>query len=301
MNYYQVLREYQVSIYLDSIKLLLFGPDVFKETWDNYIKWKWNLETIMMQALREESLDTDGDYFQMKVAPRVIPRPDAIQITNERIPRVIYAYEIIPGFVNGYPQGLKELLDYLFSYLSPHSPPPHMKALEIVKEVDFLKARETAIKQIKPLQSAMLVPIVHYLSAIELDHFGEAINSVNDRIVVDFLSVTQQVGQVQTEWKETIPTHGIYAETMLGLCSGCEDYYEIQRQFDLEQKKLEVEKLGLEIEKLKIMNQKSEQLPPGSKIVINNPPENSSLNLNLDLDVTSTEDVTTVDFDKKTI
>lgn len=284
VNYFQVLREYEVSIYLDSVNLLLFGPWEYKETWDNYVKWKWNLESIMMQALKEQSLDTNGDYFLMKVAPHVIPRPDAMQITNEKNPRAIYAYEIIPGFENGSPKGLKDLLDYLFSYMSTSSPPPHMKALEIVKESDFLKAKNEGMKQLKPVQSAMLVPLVHYLSAVEIAEFGEKINSVNDKIVADFLSVTQQVGQVQTEWKETIPTHGIYAETMLGLCSGCEDYYEIQRQFDLEQKKIELEKLKLEVEQLKLENQALAKGKPD--VLIKNPTDKTTLNLNINAEET---------------
>lgn len=282
VNYYQVLREYEVNIYLDGINMLLFGPWVYKETWDNYVKWKWDLEGIMIQALKEQSLDTNGNYFQAKVLPHILPRPDAIQITNEEKPRAIYAYEIIPGFVNGNPKGLRELLDFLFSYLSPSSPPSHMKPLEVVKEFEFLQTRERSAEQVAPnLKTAMLIPIVHYLAEVSVNEIPEKIKTVNEKIVDDFLTVIQDIGEKQKTWKETIPTHGIYAETMLGLCSGCEDYYEVQRQFDLETKKLEIEKLKEETEKLKILNQQLQQAPVGSNIVVKDAPDNSTFQLNL--------------------
>ena len=70
---------------------------------------------------------------------------------------------------------------------------------------------------------------------------------------------------------------------MLGLCSGCEDYFEVQRQFDLELKKLEVAKLELEIEKLKLQNQHYSTTGSVSTVVVKNPTDKTSVNLDLEL------------------
>jgi hypothetical protein len=64
----------------------------------------------------------------------------------------------------------------------------------------------------------------------------------------------EKIGKPFDNWKVTMPTHGVYADVALGICSGAEDYYEVQRQFDLEIKKLEIEKLKLEAEKLRLKN-----------------------------------------------
>lgn len=261
--------------------MLLFGPWVYKETWDNYVTWGWDLEGIMVNALAEDALDTNKEYFQANVLPHVVPRPDAVQFTTEPEPRAIYAYEIVPGYVDGDPRGLRELLAFLFKYLSPNSPPAHMKPLSLVKEFDFLQSKEApAEPAATSANTVMLIGIVHYLSDTQLAAIPAKIKSVNERIVDDFLALLDDVGDLQSAWKETIPTHSIYAETMLGLCSGCEDYYEIQRQFDLEHKKLEVERMKLENERLAILNQASRQ-SPGEGIVIKDPPQNSALTLNV--------------------
>lgn len=289
VNYYQVLKEYEVNIYLDDVVMLLFGPWVYKETWDYYVKAKWDLEGIMVNALAEDALDTNKEYFQANVLPHVVPRPDAVRFTAPRSEpgkepepaKAIYAYEIVPGYVDGDPKGLRELLAFLFRYVSPTSPPAHMKPLSLVKEFDFLQSKEAASElAATSANTVMLIPVVHYLSDIEIEAIPQKIESVNDRIVDDFLSLLDDVGERQSSWKETIPTHGIYAETMLGLCSGCEDYYEIQRQFDLEHKKLEIERMKLENEQLGILNQVSRQSPSDS-IVIKDPPQNSTLTLNV--------------------
>lgn len=288
VNHYQVLREYKVSMSLDSTKMLLFGPWVYKDTWDNYKKWGWNLESILMEALEKQPLDSNGTYFQSQVAPHVIPRPEAVRITNEGRPRAIFAYEIIPAVMRG-------LLDYLFSYLCPNSPPPHMGTLEILKQKDYIQKKQEALDSFALDESVMFVPLVHFLSDVASEKIEEQLDSVAERIVTDYSTVADDVGNVLTEWYETIPTHGIYAETLLGLCSGCEDYFEVQRQFDLETKQLQVELLRLKAERLGLENSLLEQGKSLSTISITDPTDKTKININVTADSddgTSSVDIT---------
>jgi len=296
--FYQVLKEYEVTIYVDKINMLLFGPSAFKESWDYNIgmaeRGMLDLEGNMVVQLKEQPLDWNGDYFQMNVSPHVIPRPDAVQINSvNQAEMVIYAYEIIPGFVGGYPKGMRDLLDFLYGYISTSSPPKHMKNIEIVKEVDI----QGGTKRITPWTNTMFIPITHYLSDVALEEFPLKIRTINEKIIDDFLIAIKEVGKSQSSWRSTIPTHGIYAETLLGMCSGCEDYYEIQRQLELESKNLEIEKLKIEVERLKILNERSKQEPYGSNIVIKNPPQDSALRLGIGM--RSAEDETVVSFEKE--
>ncbi len=80
-------------------------------------------------------------------------------------------------------------------------------------------------------------------------------------------------------WQATLPTQGVYSDLTLGVCSGAEDYFEIQRQFDLESRKLEVEKLKLQIEKLRLENQRLQAGEPS--IIIGSDAAETSLKLNI--------------------
>jgi len=80
--------------------------------------------------------------------------------------------------------------------------------------------------------------------------------------VVDQLAEVRQTENPQASWSATLPTQGVYADVSLGLCSGAEAFYEIQRQFELEQKQLELEKLRLENEKLRLENEARRQGAP---------------------------------------
>ena len=282
VNYYQIVKEYTVSLHIEGVNMLLFGPWVYRETWENYVAWGWNLEGIMVQALAEQALDTDGAYFQANVLKHVVPRPDAILFTSETQPRAIYAYEIMPDFRNGQPKGLKELVDFVFSYVSPASPPEHMARLPFLKERDFLSARTEGMQAVRHSE-AMLIPIVSFLSQVPVEQFAEKIESVAQRIVHDFVEVVQNVGERQDSWTAAIPSNGVFAETMLGMCSGCEDYYEVQRQFDLELKKLEIEKMKLANARAELENARFGQDGVDGVFALKGAPEKTVLNLNVDL------------------
>ncbi len=90
-------------------------------------------------------------------------------------------------------------------------------------------------------------------------------------------------------WTTTLPTQGVYSDLALGICSGAEDYYEIQRQFDLELKRAEIEKLKLEVAKLELEKQFMEQGKPESSVLIKNPTDNVAISLGVNASNTSTQ------------
>ena len=52
--------------------------------------------------------------------------------------------------------------------------------------------------------------------------------------IIDIMTQLEDVRSVQNpveSWEATLPTQGVYADLTLGLCSGAEDYLEIQRQY----------------------------------------------------------------------
>lgn len=80
-------------------------------------------------------------------------------------------------------------------------------------------------------------------------------------------------------WKSTLPTQGVYSDVTLGVCSGVEDYLEIQRQLDLEARKLENEKLRLQIERLRLENSRLQSGQPS--LIIGSDADATSVNVNI--------------------
>jgi hypothetical protein len=107
--------------------------------------------------------------------------------------------------------------------------------------------------------------------------FKEAVGPFVRDITTKLEEVRAVENPVET-WEATLPTQGVYADLTLGICSGAEDYLEIQRQFDLETRKLEIEKLRHEIEKLKLENQRLQGGEPA--FVIQSDADQTSVNLN---------------------
>ncbi len=305
VNYYQLLRQYKVSMYLYDVQMVLFGN--YHQTSGK----QFSIGTILAFLLpeppsREEliaslldySLDSNPYGFQNKILHHCTPRPD---INNpDLLGKRRYAFMINPGpfkdkdndGVLEYPIGLEELLDYLYGFYTKDSPPPEMAKISVVKE-------KLSLDEIETVRTEIVVPRFHFLQGVKTADFTKKIKSVKENVIEQFIEARKNLNpeQLIESWPMAIPTYGIYAETMLGKCSGCEDYFEIQRQFDLELKKLEVEKLNLEVEKLKILNQKTEQTPAGSTVTIKNPPEKSSVQLNVD--ITPGEEKTEVSFEKE--
>lgn len=108
--------------------------------------------------------------------------------------------------------------------------------------------------------------------------FRGALTAFIEGITTQLEDVRSVENPIQT-WEAILPTHGVYADLTLGICSGAEDYLEIQRQFDLETRKLEIEKLRYEIEKLKLNNERLQGGEPA--LVIESDAQQTSVNLNL--------------------
>ena len=117
-------------------------------------------------------------------------------------------------------------------------------------------------------------------SGMHLERFSKAVGEWSEGIMEQLDQVKETIG-VQRTWRTTLPTQGVYADLSLGICSGAEDYYELQRQFDLELKRQEIAKLALEVEKLQLQNELLKQGKSPSKLVIDHPEGETSLNLYL--------------------
>jgi hypothetical protein len=128
---------------------------------------------------------------------------------------------------------------------------------------------------------------------ILIDKFIKQIPTWVKRIVDQLQEVRDEIGIIKVDgediWLTTLSTQGIYADLALGICSGAEDFYEIQRQFDLELKKLEIEKLKAELEKLKLEKQLIEQGKSLSSVTITNPPDQTEVNLGVSVGKTPAE------------
>jgi len=98
------------------------------------------------------------------------------------------------------------------------------------------------------------------------------------RDVVAQLDEVREIANPVQSWSSVLPSQGIYADLNLGICSGAEDYLEIQRQFDLEARKLEIEKMRCEIERLKLETQRLQNGEPG--MVIQSDADQTSVHLN---------------------
>ncbi len=78
----------------------------------------------------------------------------------------------------------------------------------------------------------------------------------------------------------TLPSSGMHADLSLGICSGAEDYFEAQRYFDLESKRLEIEKLQLEVERLKLQNHVIENGEP--TVTVSADEANTTVSIDID-------------------
>ena len=290
INYYQLLKQYLVSMYLYNVEIVLFGNSHFTSGQNMVIGTILPItvaETASVDehiaSLLDYSLDSNPYRFQATILKHCVPRPD-INIPDLYGVRR-YAFAINPGpwedrdhdGVAETPSGLAELLKYLYGLYSKNSPPLEMRHMKVLLEKPTSLEAATV--------SAIVVPTFHFLQGVKATQFTQKVKTVQEMIVDQYVETRKELTpeQLVDSWPVQVPTYGVYAETMLGQCSGCEDYFEIQRQLDLEMKQIEIEKLKLEVEKLKILNQKIQAAPPGSQVTIKNPPQNAALRLNVDV------------------
>lgn len=351
VNFFGVLKEYEVSLTLYDVPLVLLGKKVFIDsparsegnkkgsaaflmldgsgqciTWGQLIYSIQDVEWIRkftqhygvspIQILREAwsvplkegalgirdwwKTDplTEQERISFQTTMLQYVRPTSGWVEPDENGEIRWAYEVIPG------QEV-ELLKYLYQFV-PFSPMQIVGILTF-KGLDPKQAMNTFLASKPDEVMSVNVPRSTIIRA-EGPFKGMAINKFNEEvlpgwvqhIVVQLDQAKRTKGLVNVEekdhYKVTLPTQGVYADLALGVCSGVEDFYAIQRQFDLETKKLEIEKLKLEVEKLKIQNQQLQQSPVGNNIVIQDPPANSTLELNVG--VPQTQAATTVKYEK---
>jgi hypothetical protein len=233
----------------------------------------------IVESLRNYSLDPlDPLRFQNTILKYTIPLPD-ISVEFGLYGDYRYAFLLNPGQE-------EELLKYMFMFSSGTVGNP-------VAYPVYRVGQNVAI----PKEGAFKIDRSHFLyRTTERRDILKKINEIVDKTIEQLEQVKNSIGVVsESEWKTTLPTQGLYAETMLGSCSGGEDYIEINRQFDLELKKLEVERLHLEVEKLRIQN---EQLSEGGKQVIGFENAPNATTLNVDMNLNAKPGETRVEFSK---
>ncbi|WP_395703595.1 hypothetical protein [Aquabacterium sp.] len=121
--------------------------------------------------------------------------------------------------------------------------------------------------------------------------FGQMLRAWIDNAILSELARVRQAiaaGAVDS-WTAVLPTQSVYSDLSLGICSGAEDYYEVQRQFDLELKQAEIQRLHLELEKLKLENQLAAQGTPVPSLVVQTPTGQATVNVDVQVPKTATQ------------
>ncbi len=342
VNFFEILREYEVELHLYGVTLVLLGEEVNLKAGTGYTaidgsgKQTLKLGEVIqlsssaanIEALTQQEGTSPikvirnawsrslynaaipgSDWtkstikyekrieFQKRVLESVRPAPGWMTPDSEGVYR--WAYEIIPSKE-------KDLLSYLYSFL-PFSysqvvgtalladmqpkvayvaaVAQYTEAIvpdyeEVLSGVSLASDVAELLQQAADLQVEETDEIVApgYFHGMGIESYKAFIPEWVQKILDPLEEFSETVGQVG-EWKTVLPTEGVHADLSLGICSGAEDYYEVQRQFDLELKKLEVEKLRLEVRKLQLENKALAQGKPD--VLIKNPTEKTALNLNI--------------------
>jgi hypothetical protein len=285
VNFYQVLRMYKVATYVDDVDMILIGPEgpvpqqitIAKETkFERTVDQPWDRKD-MVDKLRYSNvcLEIDpekSEEFQSIIVRNTEPLPELTEpdLYGERH----YVYRIFPDKV-------KTLLNYLFHFFEYGSKEPAKLALNITEA----SPGSMIIPKSHFLRKAIEDPIDEdTLDEIRAGYLSEAGKTMK-RIEEECIEARKSIGKplsaktgevLEAETGEEIlmrmiPTHGVYTESMLGKCSGCEDYFEIQRQLDIELKMQKLEKTKLENEQLRLINEGKLPMPspPASNVAIN--------------------------------
>ncbi len=348
VNYYEVLREFEVNLSLYDISLVLLGlePDLNEKVgtsleditlgqmiqfsrvakWVQYYTDRYGVSPI--KIIREKwssplydaaltidnktddpQLEEDKKSFQNTMLQYVHPTPGWIEPDEKGALR--WGYEILPGQEEA-------LLNYLYHFL-PYSV-NQMMAQAILLNIDLESAQRAILAKHagKPIRGIGWSPLQFdiqprgFMTETPLNlpesnnilvpgiFYGKTKNEFTimapewvKNIIKQFNQLQETIGAIKIvekdNWKVTLPTQGIYADLALGICSGAEDYYEIQRQYDLELKKLEIEKLRLEVEKRNLENLFYQQGKSSSSVVIKNPTDQTAINVGVNIANTPTE------------
>lgn len=355
VNYFEVLREYEIKLTFYDASLVLLGAEADLSRYTGFTTWDdppqpitlgkliraisqdWWVQSFIdrygvspIKILRqmwsaplydyalplsdwtETSITPqDRESFRDTILQYVRPTPGWIE--PDQTGALRWGYQVLPGQEQA-------LLEYLYRFL-PFSV-QQVVGRALLADIDYSSAyqgvlgrykeatlpsfkREAqrsgekmlsrAVSAVVPLKAAktpkILVPGHFYGKPI--GDLAKLVPGWVKGIVDQFQKLKSTIGVIkidgQDTWKTTLPTHAVYSDLALGICSGAEDFYEIQRQFDLELKKLQIDKLQVEVEKLKLEKTLLEQGKSSSAVVITNPPEQSSLNLGVTVGSTPTK------------
>ncbi|UVI29273.1 hypothetical protein [Paenibacillus spongiae] len=247
----------------------------------------------------------DREEFRNTILQYVRPAPSWIEPDEKGALR--WGYEILPG------QELP-LLKYIYSFHPYSVQQMEARVMEENKSIELASAyqkifnRYTQLlvpeysieliqgeKELMVINSPSVTPLATTASTILFSgpFYNQPLETLHNFVEEWAIkNITGPLKQLQADllenpdsqaktWSATMPTQGVYSDVALGICSGAEDYYEIQRQFDLELKKLEVEKLKLANEKLKWENQLLQQGKSIETVIVQNKTDNTNLELDL--------------------
>jgi hypothetical protein len=345
MNYYEVLREYDVEITPYEVTLVVLGAEPNLSDWTGYKTWYNEVQPIslgqLIRAIQDSTwvsqfidiygvspikilrerwsaplydgalvrLEWWGDdnveiephertEFQRTILRYVRPTPGWVEPDEKGALR--WGYEIVEGKEAGLLEFLYEFLPYSAQQVMARARPKMssvvaMRAMTarferaIVPSMDRLATMRTArvSLEIPELEledtRSILVPGPFYqANAGDPDAFRTRVKEwIQSQVVDQLIRLREPLGTPTKKWKSVLPTQGVYADLALGLCSGAEDYIEINRQFDLELKRLEVQRLTIELEKLRLEKDALQAGKP--QVLVETDATNTSVKLDLSL------------------
>lgn len=210
----------------------------------------------------------EREDFQRTVLRYVRPTPGWVEPDEKGALR--WGYEVVEGKE-------AELLAFLYGFL-PYSPQqvlsratqakmttsaafkamtsvfaravvPNFERLAVFRSTRTML--EAPLLQLDPTQNILIPGPFYKADASSPEKWQEfAKNWVKKQVIDELAKLRASIGQPTKTWKTVLPTHSVYSDLALGVCSGGEDYIELTRQFDLELKRLEIRRLELELAKL---------------------------------------------------
>lgn len=235
-----------------------YGSSPIKVLFDLWSAALWSTPMIPVALQETSDFSLDDEYrtnFRNAILQYI--RPLQGWLAPDETGNLRWAYEVIPGLE-------KPFMNYLSQYISPAEELAWGDYEADLQEGEISDHLQEAIKDKfgpflgKPtLQKIDGEPRWLLNTVLEADGSTQQLTALEKRgiSIIVFHGLADEFEKIelgrQSEWRSTIPTQGIHADLALGVCSGVEDYFAIQRQFDLELKKLEIEKLKLELEMLR--------------------------------------------------
>ncbi|MDD1660432.1 MAG: hypothetical protein LUQ62_04410 [Methanomicrobiales archaeon] len=355
VNFYEVLREYDVELNLYDISMVLLGaepdlnkatgyqtweesprdislgqmirlsrfPDWLKEFTDRHgvspikiLRKMWSMPLYDGPLLSGEWINPgtvihqeDRESFQSTMLTYV--RPTSGWIEPDEKGSLRWAYEVLPGqekavlayfyqFLPGCPQQIMARAS--LAHQNPMFAYPRMMSLyaEAALSADISGRPEAYFTQqrslsTQPLEMAetsriLVHGLFHDMQITQLtSSITSRVRAMNDQ----YTRLRDAIGVISIDgkstWTATLPTQGVYADLALGVCSGLEDFTEIERQFTLEVKRLEIERLKIEVEKLTLEKELLEDGKNLSSVTITNPTDKTAVNLDITVDKTPAE------------